>query len=294
MALRIMPHGRLQEWVADERGHFAAEGLDYEFLGGPGSPERSLRADHPGSEEIREGAFEAYETGRGVDVSCACHWAVNQAAATNLGKMWGGAYSVTPGAIMVPPESPIRSPGDLAGVEVAVGFHSGSHFSTVQALESCLASSDIKVTFQGLPNDRLDAAIDRRVAAADLWGVPMYVAEEHGFVKVLDTTFVIGFLFDERVERDDIERYFRALQRAQSDIDLHPERYRHYHLKVVPERYQASVDVRKFGTGERIVFLPYSGDAYDETQEWMQARGLFDPTEVTSYESAVLAEAGGR
>ena len=29
---RIQPHGRLQEWVAEERGYFRDEGLDYEFV----------------------------------------------------------------------------------------------------------------------------------------------------------------------------------------------------------------------------------------------------------------------
>jgi len=28
MPLKIMPHGRLQEWVADEKGYFTAEGLE--------------------------------------------------------------------------------------------------------------------------------------------------------------------------------------------------------------------------------------------------------------------------
>ena len=35
----VAPHMRLQEWVAEERGYFAAEGLDHEFrdqLTGPG------------------------------------------------------------------------------------------------------------------------------------------------------------------------------------------------------------------------------------------------------------------
>jgi hypothetical protein len=27
-----MPHGRLQEWVAEEKGYFTAEGLDYSFV----------------------------------------------------------------------------------------------------------------------------------------------------------------------------------------------------------------------------------------------------------------------
>ena len=28
---RIQPHGRLQEWVAEEKGYFTDAGLDYEF-----------------------------------------------------------------------------------------------------------------------------------------------------------------------------------------------------------------------------------------------------------------------
>ena len=28
---RIAPHFRLQEWVAEEKGYFKDEGLDYEF-----------------------------------------------------------------------------------------------------------------------------------------------------------------------------------------------------------------------------------------------------------------------
>ena len=27
----IQPHFRLHEWVAEEKGYFAAEGLDYDF-----------------------------------------------------------------------------------------------------------------------------------------------------------------------------------------------------------------------------------------------------------------------
>ena len=29
---RIMPHSRLQEWVAEEKGYFRDEELDYEFI----------------------------------------------------------------------------------------------------------------------------------------------------------------------------------------------------------------------------------------------------------------------
>ena len=35
---KIQPHSRLQEWVADERGYFRDEGLDYVFHI-PGTPD---------------------------------------------------------------------------------------------------------------------------------------------------------------------------------------------------------------------------------------------------------------
>ena len=38
----------------------------------------------------------------------------------------------------VPPDSPIENPADLAGVPISVGYQSGSHYSTIQALEQYL------------------------------------------------------------------------------------------------------------------------------------------------------------
>ena len=79
MALKIMPHGRLQEWVAEEKGLFTAEGLDYSFVVSSDYGIGSVRRDDTG--EIKTGAFETFGAGRdGADVSCACHWATNAAA----------------------------------------------------------------------------------------------------------------------------------------------------------------------------------------------------------------------
>lgn len=83
---------------------------------------------------VKRGAFESMDAGRACAVSSACHWAVNMAARNESGSMWRHAYSMTPSGIWVAPESPIHKPEDLEDVEVAVGFHSGSHFSALQAL----------------------------------------------------------------------------------------------------------------------------------------------------------------
>ncbi len=59
------------------------------------------------------------------------------------------------------------------------------------------------------------------------------------------------------------------------EIDLRPELYKHYHLRAVPEKYRDQVDVRAFGTGERIVFLPYTREVFAATQQWTEAHDLF-------------------
>src|ERR1700757_5250069 len=115
----IQPHGRLQEWIAHENGYFRDAGLDYEFHGGL-SAQRKKEVDASGKVvDVFSGAFESYQQGKGnkgvkSDISCACHWAVNQAASQQIGRMWGKSYVVTPGGVMVPPDSPIREPQELA------------------------------------------------------------------------------------------------------------------------------------------------------------------------------------
>jgi NitT/TauT family transport system substrate-binding protein len=289
---RIQPHGRLQEWVAEEKGYFKDEGLDYEFTSSyattmlSGSTIQSTESAPP---DIKQGAFEDMEAGRTCDISAACHWAVSMASTTQHGQMWGHAYSVTPSAIFVPPDSPIRRPEDLAGVPVGVGYHSGSHFSALQGLEAVLSPAQIQFQYLGLPQDRLLALLERKSEAANVFGIPYYVLEQQGFRKVLDTSFMIGFLFGDQADIVYIEKYFRALQQAQRDIDLQLEQYRHYYLDELQPRFHDLVDVRIFGPGERIVFEPYTREMYEQTHQWMQRWQLFGEGQATepNYELAV-------
>src|SRR4029079_8338171 len=72
----IEPHFRLQEWVAEEKGYFRDEGLDYEFNE---LVQSSNGAIHQAAGKV--GAFQSIEKGRASNVTCACHWTVNVAGA---------------------------------------------------------------------------------------------------------------------------------------------------------------------------------------------------------------------
>lgn len=287
----IQSHGRLQEWVAEEHGHFAAEGLEYDLaLGRPARWSSSVASAEEAPPEVRYGAFESYEQGRACNISAACHWTVNMAASAGHGRMWGDAYSVTPSAIFVPPDSPVERPEDLAGIPVEVGYHSGSHYSTLQALRRFLDPDDIRLNFGGVLWDRLALLVEGRAQAGNAFGAPYYLLEQLGFRKIVDTTFMIGSLVTSDADLDDVRRYFRALRRAQRDIDAEPERYTHYFLRELPERYHAMVDVRRMGPGERLVFEPYTQELFERTHRWMTDLDLFPDHQKGSgsYHEAVL------
>ena len=288
---RIQPHGRLQEWVAEEKGYFKDEGLDYEFVHGMSTVQPAVQAAGP-VQQVKDGAFESYERGREVEVSSACHWAVNMASSSGHGRMWGHAYSITPAGIFVPPESPIRNATDLANVEVSVGYHSGSHFSTLMALEKLLPPEQIKLQFVGGPNSRLELLLQKRIEAAQVFSSQYYVVEQQRYRKVVDCSFMIGFLFSVDADVDDVAKYFNALRRAQRDIDLDLGRYKHYYLRELPEEYHHIVDVQAFGPGERLVFEPYTREMYEETHRWIEERQLFPENTLPAPEYSEVVAVG--
>ena len=287
---KIEPHFRLQEWVAEEKGYFGAEGLDYEF----NEFIRSTDGAHHVSAG-KSGAFQSIERGRDSNVTCACHWTVDVAASRGHTKLYADAYSVAPSAIFVPADSPIKKPADLAGVPISVGYQSGSHYATIQSLERYLPVDKINLSFSdGMLFGRMEAFLAGRLPACTLFSGPYYFAEQLGFRKIIDNTFMISTMINGNPEPEDIRKYFRGLRRAQRDIDVRPDLYTHYYKKEFPERFHASMDTGRWGPGERIVFEPYSKETFEQSMDWIAHHTIFDPGQMGSdnYERAAVSLGG--
>lgn len=272
----VEPHFRLHEWVAQEKGYFEDEGLEYTFLEKVQSTDGAI---HDQGNKI--GAFQSYERGRDSSVSCACHWTVNVAASTGKGKLYSDAYSVTPSGIFVPADSAIKSPEDLAAVPISVGFQSGSHYSTIQSLEPYMPAEKIELSFaNGMLFKRMELLIDGQLPACALFSGPYYFAEQLGFRKIIDTTFMISTMLTGEPDPEDLRRFFRALRRAQRDIDLRPDKYTHYYMNEFPKRWHPLMDTRRWGPGERIVFESYTKETYEQSFEWIAEHGIFEDGEM--------------
>jgi hypothetical protein len=286
----IEPHFRLQEWVAEEKGYFRAEGLHYEFRELVRATDGKI---HNKGDKV--GAFQSFEEGRKSNVSCACHWTVNVAASKGHGRMYTDVYSVAPAGIFVPVNSAIKTPADLADVPISVGYQSGSHYATVQALEAYLKHEQINLNYaDGMLFARMEKLIEGSAPAVNLFSGPYYFAEQLGFRKVIDTTFMIATMIHGDPDPEDLRKFFRALRKAQRDIDLRPDLYTHYYKNEFPDRFHPMMDTRCWGPGERLVFEPYTKDVYEESFKWIADHHIFPEGTmgVARYEHATLSLIG--
>jgi len=174
-------------------------------------------------------------------------------------------------------DSPIHSPEELAGVPISVGYQSGSHYSSIQALEQYLPADKISLSFtEGMLFKRLDNLLEGKSKASTLFSGPYYLAEQLGYRKIIDTTFMIASMITGTPDDEDLKRFLRALKRAQRDIDLRPELYTHYYKNEFPVRYHGIMDIRRWGPGERIVFEPYTAEAFAQSRDWIAEREIFE------------------
>jgi ABC-type nitrate/sulfonate/bicarbonate transport system substrate-binding protein len=282
----IEPHFRLQEWVAAEQGFFEDEGLNYVFQ----ELVRSSDGRHHQGDMV--GAMQSFERGRPSSVSSACHWTIGVAASKGKGRLFADAYAIAPSGVFVPADSPVKNPEDLAGVPISVGYQSGSHYSTIQALEQYLPADQIELTYaDGMLFNRLSQLIDGNAEASALFNGPYYLAEQLGFRKVIDTTHVIATMVNGDAEPEDLRKFFRALQRAQREIDLRPELHTHCYKYEFPARHHDVMDTRRWGPGERLIFEPYTKDAYERTFKWVADHGIFADSGMGSgrYEDLIVS-----
>ena len=178
----------------------------------------------------------------------------------------------------------MRSPADLAGVPISVGFQSGSHYATVQALEQYLPADQIKLSYaEGMLFGRMEAFLDGKVPACTLFSGPYYFAEQLGFRKVIDNTFMIATMLNGSPEPEDIRRFFLALRRAQRDNRFATGTIPHYYNVEFPNRFMlawtpavggrvsasSSRPTRRKSTSNRLLGLPSMGCS--EAARWAQA-----------------------
>ena len=129
--VRVAPKGMgLNDFVAQEEGFFAAEGIEVEW---DIKTFRGTQSSWKGSNYLQRPQDKPYtEAKDGSLIQCACVWGTISNAGAGMGRFVGDCYGVSPWGIFVRPDSKIRRPEDLKNVEISVDAPSGTHQSVLK------------------------------------------------------------------------------------------------------------------------------------------------------------------
>ena len=287
--VRVAPKGMgIHEFVAQEEGFFAEEGIDVEFdwktfRGTQSSWQAYKYLERPQDKPYTENKEQTEKSGL---IQCACAWGSISNASAGMGRFVPDAYGVSPWAIFVRPESSIRRPEDLKDVPISVGLRAGSHFNVPYRLEKHLPLAHIKTVNTGGFGARLKALLEREVEAASLLPPQIDMARQLGLRPVIEDEFHTLWWVPETAAKEDVRAYMRALDRAEKALDADLDRYLHLWKIAIPAEFETlhPWDFSRFSRGERFVYQPMPRAEFDEVLGQVERWGLDDYLKERSFE----------
>src|SRR4051795_928333 len=287
--VNVAPKGMgLYDFVAQQEGFFAAEGLDVQFDWKTFRGTQSTWKDLSYFERPQD---KPYVEGREV-IQGACAWGSICNASAGMGRFVPDAYGDSPWAIFVRPDSKIREPKDLKDVEISVGMRAGSHFNVPYRLEKYLPLENIKIVNTGGFGARLKALLDGEVEAASLLPPQIAMAEQLGLRKIIEDRFHTLWWVPDRTAPETLRAYLNALDRAEKAMDADIEKYLPLWKMAVPAEFENHAwDFSKFGRGERFVYKSIPKAEFDETMDQVKRWGLDQYLKERKFENLV-AQAG--
>jgi NitT/TauT family transport system substrate-binding protein len=274
----------LNDFVATQEGFFAAEGLDVEF---DWKTFRGTQSSWKGLDYLQRPQDRPYTHDKTDVIQGACVWGSICNASAGMGRFVADAYGVSPWAIFVRPDSPIRKPADLKDVPISVGMRAGSHFNVPYRLEKYLPLANIKTVNTGGFGARLKALLDGEVDAASLLPPQIAMAEQLGLRQILADTFHTLWWVPEAASAEVVTSYLRALDRAEQALDADLEKYLPLWKLAVPAEFKNvhPWNFARFGRGERFVYRPIPRSEFDEVLEQVKRWGLDQYLKDKSFEN---------
>ena len=285
--VRVAPKGMgLNDFVAQQEGMFAAEGIEVEF---DIKTFRGTQSSWKGLDYKARPQDRPYAEGDKGLIQCACVWGSISNASAGMGRFVPDCHGVSPWAIFVRPESKIRVPSDLKDVPVSVGMRAGSHFNVPFRLEKYLPVEHIKVVNTGGFGARLRALLDGEVEAASLLPPQIDMARQLGLRMVMEDEFHTLWWVPETADIEDVRAYLRGLDRAEKVLNSNLQKYLPLWEKCVPPEFKDvhKWDYARFTRGERFVFKPIPRTEFDDTLAQVKRWGLDDHLKERSFDKLV-------
>ena len=269
------------DWlVALDEGLFANQGLEVELVAHGGEKETKIDVTDWNKVRSNAGHAEAMERGS-ANIFNACEWGnYRRSQDTGVGcRQLGRRASIVAGAVAVPPHSDVYTPQQLANKTIAVPFHAGTHYLTLQLLEGFVPRDMIKLVSSGRPSERYRAMMSGKVDACSVREPWITVAEKNG-CRLIVQGFYHGT--DSATPEISAEAYAalnRALCEAVRRINADKRSYLHYFIDHEKGDEVKALSLDDFNLN-RIVFVvpgkPIPHEQLMRTYDWMVSWNLID------------------
>jgi len=254
--------------VGIEEGLFAEAGLDVRFSATYADREKDS-ADRPIMSRLKEQLFDCGS----ADSYNVCEWA--SIDRLERGKRGGNIAAlraaVAAQAILTFDEA-LQVPRDMADVPVLVQELTGSHYTTLQMLESAVGSEHVKIENGGLPQMRYAALKNRTTRAIAVMEPFISLGLKQGAHIIAASFYRGGEVIAPDLTPEQAKAYYDAENKAVDLINADFYKYAHHvtaHAKGALEPHEL---LRAFVHYKHVDY--YDPTLFNRAYDWMKARGL--------------------
>ena len=254
--------------VAIEEGLFEAAGLDVRFSATYADREKD-RAERPIMSRLKEQMFECGS----ADSYNVCEWASidrleRGARAGNIAAL---RAAVAAQAILTFDDT-LQVPRDLADVPVVVQELTGSHYCTLQMLESALGPDHLRIERGGLPQARWAALRQGSIRVATVMEPFISLGIKEGAHVIAACFYRGGEVISADLTVEQRTAYYAAENQAVDRVNADFYRYAHHVVAHANGALEPRELLRAFVRYKHVDY--YDPALFARTYDWMKARGL--------------------
>jgi NitT/TauT family transport system substrate-binding protein len=269
--VRIAPNNQVFDLpviVAIQEGLFEQAGLDVRFSATHADREKDS-AQRPVMARLKEQLFDCGS----ADSYNVCEWAsIDRLERGSRGGNIAALRAAVAAQAILSFDERLQVPRDLADVPVVVQELTGSHYTTLQMLESAVGAEHVRIERGGLPQTRWEGLKNGAYRAVTVMEPFISLALKHGAHIIAASFYRGGEVISPDLTSAQRKAYYDAENAAVDLINGDFYKYAHHvtaHAKGALEPRELS---RAFVRYKHVDY--YDPALFGRTYEWMRARGL--------------------
>jgi NitT/TauT family transport system substrate-binding protein len=265
--------------VAIEEGLFARAGLDVKFSATYADREKDS-ADKPVLSRLKEQMFECGS----ADSYNVCEWAsIDRIERGTRGGNIAALRAAVAAQAILTFDDALQTPRDLADVPVVVQELTGSHYTTIQMLESAVGREHINIAPGGLPYRRWEGLKNKSYRAVTVMEPFISLGVKEGAHIVAASFYRGGEVVAPELTPEQRKAYYDAENRAVDLINADFYKYAHHVAASAKGALLPHELSRAFVHYKHVDY--YDTALFERAYDWMKARGM---TEGQSRHAALV------